>query len=75
MKNQARLQKDLRKGLSKSRARYSEPNRFGRIHFQVNMELGIDKRCPVATGWYMNKGDKAPRLATVRPYHGKKDDY
>ena len=75
MKNQARLQKDIREGLKNNRARYSEPNRFDRIHFQVNMELGIDKKAKVVVGFVMDKGDKAPRLETIRPYHGKRDDF
>lgn len=65
----------MRDGLKKSRAQFSRPNRFGRVHFQVNMEIGISKKQMVVTGWYMNKDDEAPRLATVRPYRGKKDDY
>lgn len=75
MRNQAGLQEDLRKGLSENCARVSEPNRFGRVHFQVNMTIGIDRKEKVVTGWFMDKGDSAPRLSTLRPYHGKKDDY
>lgn len=75
MKNQARLIKDIREQLKETRARYSEPNKYGRIHFQVNMEIGVNKKAKVVVGFVMDKGDKAPRLATIRPYHGKKDDY
>lgn len=75
MRNQSRLREDLREALRNSKARYSEANRFGRVHFQVNMEIGIDKKVKVVTGWFMNKGDKAPQLATVRPYWGKRDDF
>ena len=75
MKNQARLQADIRKGLKANKARYTEPNKFGRVHFQVNMVIGLDKQMKVATGWFMNKGDSAPQLASVRPYRGKKDDF
>lgn len=75
MRNQARLQEDIRKGLSENRARVSEPNRFGRVHFQVNMVIGVSRRARVVTGWYMNRGDRAPTLSTVRPYRGKRDDY
>lgn len=75
MRNQARLQSDIRDGLKKNRARYTEPNKFGRIHFQVNMTIGINKKAKVATGWFMDKGTAAPQLATIRPYRGKKDDF
>ena len=75
MKNQARLQEDIREGLKSARARYTRPNKFGRIHFQVNMVIGIGKKSKVVTGWFMDRGDKAPKLATVRPHHGKKDDF
>lgn len=75
MRNQARLQSDIRDGLKNNRARYTEPNKFGRIHFQVNMTIGIDKKAKVVTGWFMNKGDSVPRLSTIRPYHGKKDEF
>ncbi len=61
--------------LKVSRARYTEPNRLGRVHFQVNMTIGLDSKAKVVTGWFMNKGDAAPQLATMRPYRGKKDDY
>ncbi len=75
MRNQARLQADIRNGLKQNKARYTEPNRFGRVHFQVNMVIGLNKEMRVATGWFMSKGDTAPQLASVRPYRGKRDDF
>ncbi len=75
MRNHARLVSDIRKGLASNRARVSEPNKHGRVHFQVNMELGISRKEKVVTGWFMNKGDAVPTLTTIRPYHGVKDDY
>lgn len=75
MKNQTRLQRDLRAGLRKNRARVSEPNRHGRIHFQVNMEIGLNKKAKVVTGWYLDRGAKEPVFATLRPYRGTKDDF
>lgn len=75
MRNQARLQEDIRKGLSENRARVSEVNEYGRTYFQVNMTIGINRRAKVVTGWYMGKGDRAPILTTLRPYRGKRDDY
>ncbi len=75
MRNQAHLREDIRAALKVSRARYTEPNRLGRVHFQVNMTIGLDSKAKVVTGWFMNKGDAAPQLATMRPYRGKKDDY
>lgn len=75
MRNQARLQDDIRNGLGRNRARVSETNKYGRTYFQVNMTIGISRKEKVVTGWYMGKGDAAPILTTLRPYHGKKDDY
>lgn len=75
MRNQARLQKDIRDGLKTGRARVSKPNKHGRIHFQVNMTIGVNKKGKVVTGWFMNSGDSAPTLSTVRPHHGKRDDF
>lgn len=75
MRNQDRLQSDIREGLKRNKARYTEPNKFGRVHFQVNMTIGISKRAKVVTGWFMDEGETAPQLATVRPYRGKKDDF
>lgn len=75
MKNQAHLQADIKNGLKSNKARYTEPNKFGRVRFQVNMVIGLNKKARVATGWFMNKGDAAPQLASLRPYRGKKDDF
>ncbi len=75
MKNHARLVEDIKEGLKFNRARYSAPNKFGRVHFQVNVELGISKKAKVVVAFVMDKGDKAPRLETIRPYHGKRDDF
>ena len=75
MRNQARLQEDVRGGLRDNRARRSEPNSHGRVHFQVNMVIGISHKELVVTGWFMDKGDSVPTLATIRKYHGKKDDF
>ncbi|MCQ2382994.1 MAG: hypothetical protein MJ060_04185 [Clostridia bacterium] len=74
-KNKNRLKNDLLSGLKNNRARISEPNKYGRIHYQVNMTIGVNKQTKVVTGWYLNKGSKTPQLATVRPYKGKKDDF
>ena len=59
----------------RNQARVSETNKYGRTYFQVNMTIGISRKEKVVTGWYMGKGDAAPILTTLRPYHGKKDDY
>lgn len=53
----------------------SEANKYGRIHFQVNMEIGISKRVKVVTGWHIDKNSKEPVFDTLRPYRGTKDDY
>ena len=75
MKNHDRLKKDLMRGLKENKARVSEPNRFGRIHYQVNMEIGISRKAKVVTFWVKDKGDKAPRFETLRPYKEKKDEF
>lgn len=75
MRNQARLQADLRKGLESNKAKVSEPNKYGRRHYQVNMDIGITRKAKVVTGWYTAKGSAIPELSTLRPYRGKKDDY
>lgn len=75
MKNHERLKKDLLQGSKNNPVRVSEPNKYGRIHYQVNMEIGIDKKAKVVTVWVKDKGDSAPRFETLRPYKGKKDDF
>lgn len=75
MKNHERLKKDLLQGLKNNRVRVSEPNEYGRIHYQVNMKLGITKKAMVTTFWVKGKRDEAPRFETLRPYKGKKDDF
>ena len=67
MKNQARLQRDLRDGLKANQARVSEPNKYGTVHIQVNMQIGIDRKASVVTGWIIRKGNSVPELSTVRP--------
>ncbi len=54
------LRGDIRASLGECRARYTEPNRLGRVHFQVNMTIGLGSKAKVVTGWFMNKGDAAP---------------
>ena len=75
MRNQSRLQEDLKNGLRTSRARISEENRHGTIHVQVNMPIGINKVEMAVTGWIVRKGSGTIELSTVRPYRGKKDDF
>lgn len=75
MKNQARLQKDIREAMKGARVRISEPNRYGRINIQANIEIGITKKSKVVVGWIVRKGSKHPELSTVRPYRGKRDDF
>ena len=75
MKNHERLKKDLLQGLKENPVRVSEPNKYGRIYYQVNMEIGISKKSKVATFWAKGKHDKAPKFVTHRPYKPKKDDF
>lgn len=75
MKNHERLKEDLLQGLKDNPVRVSEPNKYGRIHYQVNMEIGISKKAKVATFWSEGKHDKVPKFATLRPYKPKKDDF
>lgn len=44
------LRGDIRASLGEYRARYTESNEFGRVHFQVNMTIGLDSKAKVATG-------------------------
>ena len=75
MRNHERLKKDLLHGLKNNPVRVSEPNKYGRIHYQVNMELGLNKKAKVVTVWVKDKNDDYPRFETLRPYKGKKDDF
>lgn len=75
MRNHARLQEDLKGGLRSNRARITEKNSYGTIHVQVNMEIGVNRKELVVTGWIVRDGSTTIELETVRPYHGKKDDF
>ncbi len=75
MRNQARMQKDIRDAMEDTKVRISEPNRYGRINIQANIEIGINKKSKVVAGWIIRKGSKYPELSTVRPYRGKRDDF
>lgn len=70
MKNRERLKKDILEKLKMNKALSYGKNINGDEVFQVNMLLGISKKCMVATGWVIPKGSKAPRLVTA--YHNKK---
>lgn len=75
MRNQARLQKDIMEAMKDARVRISEPNRFGTVHYQANIEIGINKKSKVVVGWIVRKGSSEPELSTARPYRGKRDDF
>ncbi len=75
MKNQARFQSDIREAMKTARVRASEPNDYGRVHIQANIEIGINRRAKVVVGWVVDKGSTIPKLSTVRPYRGKRDDF
>lgn len=75
MKNQARMQSDIKKAMKNARVRISEPNKHGTVHIQANIEIGISKKGTVVAGWIIRKGEKYPELSTVGPHRGKKDDF
>lgn len=75
MRNQARMQNDIRDAMKDAKVRISEPNKYGTVHIQANLEIGINKKGKVVSGWIIRKGSKTPELSTVRPYRKGKDDF
>lgn len=75
MKNQARMQSDIRDAMKTAKVRISESNKYGTVHIQANIEIGISKKKKVVAGWIIPKGKKYPELSTVRPHRGKRDDF
>ena len=70
MKNAARLQRDIRAKLKTNKALKYETDQYGNTSFQVNMQLGINKKAIVATAWIIDKGSNIPRFVTA--YQNKK---
>lgn len=69
MKNFKRFESDIRKGLEGNRAVETIKNKYGHEvkAYSVKMELGIDKRAMVLTGWQTDQGSKKPRFITAYP--------
>ena len=66
MKNDKRLETDIRKGLKENKATVFNPNKYG-TPVQVEMTLGIDKQRKMVTAWMIDKGTKIPRFVTAYP--------
>lgn len=67
MKNHKTLEKDIRNGLKRNPATEYKTNKYGHTAYSVNMELGINKKSDVVTGWQIDKGDNKPRFITAYP--------
>lgn len=63
--NYKRLESDIRKELEKNPAIQYAPNRYGHRAYSVYMNLGINKKESVLTGWQIDSGDNRPRLITA----------
>lgn len=74
MKNWKRFENDIRKGLKNNRAEMVIRNKYGHEVkvYNVNMELGINKRAIVLTSWQRDADSKIPRLITAYPAKEKK---
>ena len=70
MKNDKRLEADIRAKLATNRALAYELNERGDREYQVNMQLGINKKAMVATAWIVRKGEDFPRFVTA--YYNEK---
>lgn len=70
-RNADKLVRDIREGLRRNKALVTKRNKFGRVHIQVTMELGVTKRVKVTTGWCIEPGEKNPKLITAYPCREK----
>lgn len=75
MKNQSRFQQDIRNGLKTNKAKKTFDNKHQRIYFQVNMEMGLNKKKMVKTYWHIDNNSNIPILGTVIPLNKKKDKF
>lgn len=65
MKNAARLEQDIRKGLRENKALKFSPNEYGKATYNVVMPLGIGEKVAVLTVWQMDKDSNRPRFITA----------
>ena len=66
MKNDKRLETDIRKGLKENKATVFAPQKFG-TPAQVDMVLGIGKQRKIRTAWLIPNGSKIPKFVTAYP--------
>lgn len=65
MSNYERLEADIKKKLATNKALNYGKNKHGDISYQVNMQLGINKKQMVTTAWVVEKGSNKPRFVTA----------
>ena len=68
MKNERRLIQDIKKGLGENTAKQYKADEYGRINFEVVMEIGLTQKSKVQTIWAIDKEGKIPRFVTAYPY-------
>lgn len=76
VKNSARLEQDIRRGLKENKARQYAPNAYGHVVYNVSMTLGIGETASILTVWQVDKGSNKPRFITAYKDHrgGKNND-
>ena len=65
MQNFRRFEADVRAKLATNKALRYNANSDGSVSYQVNMQLGIDKKDIVVTVWQIDKDSDTPRLITA----------
>lgn len=64
MKNKKRLENDLLKGLKNNNAKLQKESKYNK-RYEVNMELGINKKIKIKTIWQIDKTN--PKFITAVP--------
>lgn len=67
MRNYKTFERDIRSGLKNNPAIVYKTNKYGHTAYLVDMELGINKKKNVITGWQIDNGEKKPRFITAYP--------
>ncbi len=65
MKNYKLLEAHIMQKLATNKALKYEKGKDGRISFQVNMALGVNRKEMVLTAWSIDAGSKIPRFVTA----------
>lgn len=69
MNNHERLISDIKEKISTNKALKYKTDKNGDTEYQVNMQLGIDKKAIVTTGWIVRKGSNEPQFVTAYKNH------